>query len=593
GYLSVPREVVFDTRLPPFDKDDGAQAYAYYYPPANKDFRGMEGEKPPLLVLGHGGPTSATNTSFSLRIQFWTSRGFAVADVNYGGSTGYGRAFRERLYPHFGQVDVQDCCAAALHLADRGLADRKRLSIMGGSAGGYTTLSCLAFRPEVFAVGASHYGISDLEVLAKETHKFESMYPEHLVGPYPAARATYIERSPVHSPGALACPVIFFQGLDDKVVPPNQTSLMVDALRRKGLRVAHVEFEGEQHGFRKFKNIVRAMEAQLFFFGRILGFVPCDTIDPVPIYNDKMSSSYINSAVPDTSDRMLFAVPKKGRLYDHCVGLLSNIGIEFNRKPRHDIALVTNMPIALVFLPAADIAAYVAKGSVDLGITGLDIIRESQTEDDVAELIRLGFGKCKLQIQAPAENHAVKEAKDLVGKRIVTSFINLTRQRFAELEGVDDPMKIKTQVRFVSGSVEAACGLGLADGIVDLVESGDTMRAAGLHSIDTLMDTESVLITNQHARFPQLAETIKQRVEGILTARKYVLCQYNIARTSLDAACMVTPGRQAPTITSLEQEGWVAISVMVEKRMLAEKMDALKEIGAADILVLQIANARA
>ncbi|KAJ2401286.1 ATP phosphoribosyltransferase (ATP-PRTase) (ATP-PRT) [Coemansia sp. RSA 2559] len=306
-----------------------------------------------------------------------------------------------------------------------------------------------------------------------------------------------------------------------------------------------------------------------------------------------MSSSYINSAVPDTSDRMLFAVPKKGRLYDHCLGLLSNIGIEFNRKPRHDIALVTNMPIALVFLPAADIAAYVAKGSVDLGITGLDIIRESQTEEDVAELIRLGFGKCKLQIQAPAENQAVKEAKDLVGKRIVTSFINLTRQRFADLEGVGDPMKIKTQVRFVSGSVEAACGLGLADGIVDLVESGDTMRAAGLHAIDTIMDTESVLITNQHARFPRLAETIKQRVEGILTARKYVLCQYNIARASLDAACTITPGRQAPTITSLEQEGWVAISVMVEKRLLAEKMDALKEIGAADILVLQIANARA
>ncbi|KAJ1664577.1 ATP phosphoribosyltransferase (ATP-PRTase) (ATP-PRT) [Coemansia sp. RSA 1813] len=306
-----------------------------------------------------------------------------------------------------------------------------------------------------------------------------------------------------------------------------------------------------------------------------------------------MSSAYINSAVPDTSDRMLFAVPKKGRLYDHCVGLLSNIGIEFNRKPRHDIALVTNMPIALVFLPAADIAAYVAKGNVDLGITGLDIIRESQTENDVAELIRLGFGRCKLQIQAPAENQAVRTAGDLVGKRIVTSFINLTRQRFAELEGIEDPMKIKTQVRFVSGSVEAACGLGLADGIVDLVESGDTMRAAGLHSIDTLMDTESVLITNKHARFPRLAETIKQRVEGILTARKYVLCQYNIARASLDSACLLTPGRQAPTITSLEQEGWVAVSVMVEKKLLAEKMDALKEIGAADILVLQIANARA
>ncbi|KAJ1664578.1 Esterase lipase thioesterase active site [Coemansia sp. RSA 1646] len=287
GYLSVPREIEFETRLPPFDGEDTkAQAYAYYYPPANKDYRGMKGERPPLLVLSHGGPTTSTNTSFSLSIQFWTSRGFAVADVNYGGSTGYGRAFRERLYPHFGQVDVQDCCAAALHLASLGLADRARLSIMGGSAGGYTTLACLAFRPEVFAVGASHYGISDLEVLVKETHKFESLYPVHLVGPYPAARTTYVERSPLHAVDALACPAIFFQGLDDKVVPPNQTSLMVDALKRKGIRVAHVEFEGEQHGFRKFQNIVRAMEAQLFFFGRILGFVPSDAIDPVPISND-------------------------------------------------------------------------------------------------------------------------------------------------------------------------------------------------------------------------------------------------------------------------------------------------------------------
>ncbi|KAJ2559833.1 Esterase lipase thioesterase active site [Coemansia sp. RSA 1933] len=285
GYLSVPREIVFDTRLPPFDKDDGAKAYAYYYPPTNKDYRGETGTKPPLLVLGHGGPTTATSTAYSLRIQFWTSRGFAVADVNYGGSTGYGRAFRERLYPHFGQVDVQDCCAAALHLADRGLVDRQRLSIMGGSAGGYTTLACLAFRPEVFAVGASHYGMSDLEVLVKETHKFESRYPDHLVGPYPDARATYIERSPLHSADRLECPVIFFQGLEDRVVPPSQTSLMVDAMRRKGLPVAHVEFEGEQHGFRKFENIVRAMEAQLFFFGNILGFDPADPIEPVPIHN--------------------------------------------------------------------------------------------------------------------------------------------------------------------------------------------------------------------------------------------------------------------------------------------------------------------
>ncbi|KAJ2802679.1 ATP phosphoribosyltransferase (ATP-PRTase) (ATP-PRT) [Coemansia helicoidea] len=306
-----------------------------------------------------------------------------------------------------------------------------------------------------------------------------------------------------------------------------------------------------------------------------------------------MAGAYINTSLPDVSDRMLFAVPKKGRLYDQCVGLLSDIGIEFNRKPRHDIALVSNMPIALVFLPAADIATYVAKGNVDVGITGLDIIRESQTEHDVAELLRLGFGRCKLQVQTPQANTQVASAQDLVGKRIVTSFINLTRQRFAELEGVADPAQIKTQVRFVSGSVEAACGLGLADGIVDLVESGDTMRAAGLHAIDTVLETESVLITNKHARFPRLAATIKQRVEGILAARRYVLCQYNIRRSALESACRIAPGRQAPTVTPLEQDGWVAVSVMVEKRALADKMDALRDIGATDILVLQIVNARA
>ncbi|KAJ2762020.1 ATP phosphoribosyltransferase (ATP-PRTase) (ATP-PRT) [Coemansia nantahalensis] len=306
-----------------------------------------------------------------------------------------------------------------------------------------------------------------------------------------------------------------------------------------------------------------------------------------------MAGAYINTSLPDVSDRMLFAVPKKGRLYDQCVGLLSDIGIEFNRKPRHDIALVSNMPIALVFLPAADIATYVAKGNVDVGVTGLDIIRESQTEHDVAELLRLGFGRCKLQVQTPQANTQVASAQDLVGKRIVTSFINLTRQRFAELEGVADPAQIKTQVRFVSGSVEAACGLGLADGIVDLVESGDTMRAAGLHAIDTVLETESVLITNKHARFPRLAATIKQRVEGILAARRYVLCQYNIRRSALESACRIAPGRQAPTVTPLEQDGWVAVSVMVEKRALADKMDALRDIGATDILVLQIVNARA
>ncbi|KAJ2728526.1 Esterase lipase thioesterase active site [Coemansia sp. D1744] len=293
GFLSEPQEVVFSTKLPPFGSSESkdANAYAYYYPPTNKDYQGPDNELPPLLVLSHGGPTSAASSVLQSKIQYWTSRGIAVADVNYGGSTGYGREYRERLYPHFGEVDVQDCCAAALYLADSGLVDRKRLSIMGGSAGGFTTLACLAFRPEVFAVGASLYGISDLEVLAKETHKFEAEYPVHLVGPYPEARAEYIRRSPLYSVDTLACPAIFLQGLEDKVVPPNQATLMVNALKEKGIRVAHIEFEGEQHGFRKSENIVRALEAQLYFFSQILGFETADQIDPVPIFNDPSAAN--------------------------------------------------------------------------------------------------------------------------------------------------------------------------------------------------------------------------------------------------------------------------------------------------------------
>ncbi|KAJ2745478.1 Esterase lipase thioesterase active site [Coemansia sp. BCRC 34301] len=287
-FVSVPRTVVFPTRLPPLnDNSEAAEAYAYFYPPTNRDYCAPSAELPPLLVLSHGGPTSATSSVYKPKIQYWTSRGFAVADVNYGGSTGYGRAYRERLYPQFGVVDVEDCCAAALHLASIGLVDRQRLSIMGGSAGGFTTLACLAFRPEVFAVGASLYGISDLEVLIKETHKFEAQYPVHLVGAYPEAQAVYRSRSPLFSVETLACPAIFLQGLEDKVVPPNQAVMMVEALRAKGLRVAHLEFEGEQHGFRQAKNIVRALEAQLYFFGRVLGFTPSDQIEPVDIYNEQ------------------------------------------------------------------------------------------------------------------------------------------------------------------------------------------------------------------------------------------------------------------------------------------------------------------
>ncbi|KAJ2519143.1 Esterase lipase thioesterase active site [Coemansia sp. RSA 2049] len=295
GYLSVPREIAFETRLPPFGEhgsgdaaSDGGRgiAYAFYYAPANSDYAGEAGKKPPLLVVSHGGPTGAADTALKLSIQFWTSRGFAVADVNYGGSTGFGRAYCKRLYGELGRVDVQDCCAAALHLAAQGLADRRRLCIMGASSGGYTALACLAFRPDVFAVGASHYGISDLELLAKETHKFEARYPDRLVGPYPEARALYAQRSPLHYADAVACPVVFFQGLDDRVVPPNQTSAMAAALRRNGVRVALLEFAGEQHGFRRRENIVRALEAQLLFFGRVLGFSPADAIAPLPIDNE-------------------------------------------------------------------------------------------------------------------------------------------------------------------------------------------------------------------------------------------------------------------------------------------------------------------
>ncbi|KAJ1912486.1 Esterase lipase thioesterase active site [Coemansia sp. RSA 2337] len=286
GFVSVPHTIAFPTRLPS-NESSVAEAYAYFYPPTNRNYKAPADELPPLLVLSHGGPTSAAHAVYQPKIQYWTSRGFAVVDVNYGGSTGYGRAYRERLYPQFGVVDVEDCCAAALHLSATGIVDRHRLSIMGGSAGGFTTLACLAFRPEVFAVGASLYGISDLEVLIKETHKFEAQYPVHLVGPYPEAQAVYKSRSPLYSVDTLACPAIFLQGLEDKVVPPNQAVFMVEKLREKGIRVAHLEFEGEQHGFRQAKNIVRALEAQLFFFGKILGFVPADHIEPaVPIYNE-------------------------------------------------------------------------------------------------------------------------------------------------------------------------------------------------------------------------------------------------------------------------------------------------------------------
>ena len=275
--LSTPEAITFPST-------GGRATHAFYYPPTNANFEGSPDEKPPLLVLSHGGPTSASSSALRLSTQYWTSRGIAVLDVNYGGSTGYGRAYRERLKGAWGIVDVEDCIQGALFLVERGQADGQRLAIRGGSAGGYTTLSALTFG-DVFAAGASHYGVGDLEALARDTHKFESRYLDGLVGPYPAAKATYVERSPIHHVDQLACPVILFQGLDDPVVPPNQAQSMFRALAEKKIPVAYVPFEGEQHGFRQAKNIRRALEAELYFYGRIFGFEPADDIRPVAIEN--------------------------------------------------------------------------------------------------------------------------------------------------------------------------------------------------------------------------------------------------------------------------------------------------------------------
>jgi dipeptidyl aminopeptidase/acylaminoacyl peptidase len=263
---------------------DGRTTHGLVYPPKNPDFVAPEAERPPLVVMIHGGPTSMASTALRLNVQYYTSRGIAVLDVNYGGSTGYGRAYRERLYGEWGVVDVDDCCFGAAALAAEGRVDAKRLAIRGGSAGGYTTLACLAFR-KVFAAGASHYGISDCEILAQDTHKFESRYLDTLIGPYPERRDLYIARSPLHHPDGLDRPVIFFQGLDDKVVPANQAKMLFDVLRRRGVVTAYVPFEGEQHGFRKAENICRALEGELYFFARVFGFEPADPIPPVPIEN--------------------------------------------------------------------------------------------------------------------------------------------------------------------------------------------------------------------------------------------------------------------------------------------------------------------
>jgi dipeptidyl aminopeptidase/acylaminoacyl peptidase len=275
AFVPVPETITFPTA-------DDAVAHALYYRPTNPDVRAPEGELPPLLVLSHGGPTGHVSPALNLDVAYWTSRGFAVADVNYRGSTGYGRAYREALRGRWGEVDVDDCTAVATWLAERGEVDGAKLAIRGGSAGGFTTLAALTFG-EVFSAGASHFGVADLGLLAEHTHKFESRYLDRLVGPWPQAEATYRERSPLHHTEQLSAPMIVLQGLLDRIVPPEQAHQMVAALDAKGVPHAYVEFPDEDHGFRKAENVIRALESELSFYGQVFGFEPADDLEPVEV----------------------------------------------------------------------------------------------------------------------------------------------------------------------------------------------------------------------------------------------------------------------------------------------------------------------
>lgn len=267
AYISKPELIEFPT-------GNGDTAFGFYYAPSNGDFEAPEGSPPPpLLVKAHGGPTAQTSIVFNPAMQYWTSRGFAVLDVDYRGSTGYGRAYRMKLQGNWGVTDIEDVCAGAEYLVQKGLADPKRLAIDGGSAGGYTTLGALAFR-NVFKAGCSMYGIGDLSALAGDTHKFESRYLDGLVGPYPEKKDVYEERAPIRHADQLSCPILLLQGAEDKIVPPNQAELMFDAVKAKGLPCALKIYEGEQHGFRRSENIENALNSELAFYGKVFGFQP-------------------------------------------------------------------------------------------------------------------------------------------------------------------------------------------------------------------------------------------------------------------------------------------------------------------------------
>ena len=275
AYVSVPRSFDYSTT-------GGATAHALFYPPHNPDFAAPAGEKPPLLVHIHGGPTAHVTPRLGAGVQFWTTRGFAVVDVNYGGSSGYGREYRERLHGTWGVVDTDDAVNAARALAAAGEVDGARMAITGGSAGGWTVLCALAFH-DVFAAGADHFGVADLSGFMDDTHKFESRYNDWLVGSLPEAEGLWHERSPVNHADAIRAPVIVLQGLEDRVVPPSQSERIVAALERNGVPHAYLTFEGEQHGFRRAETVRRVMDAQLSFYAQVLGFEPADEVEPVEL----------------------------------------------------------------------------------------------------------------------------------------------------------------------------------------------------------------------------------------------------------------------------------------------------------------------
>lgn len=282
--IDLDQGYVSEAELIEFPTENGLTAFAFYYPPKNKDYEDVSSELPPLIVKSHGGPSSHVNSTLNLSYQFWTSRGYGILDVNYGGSTGHGRAYRERLNDNWGIVDIDDCVNGALFLADEQRVDRERLIIKGGSAGGYTTLAVLTFR-DVFKAGTSYYGVSDLEALADDTHKFEARYLDGLIGPYPERKDLYLERAPIQHVDKLSCPLLLLQGADDKIVPPEQSEIMYQALSKKGIPVAYLLFENEGHGFRMSETIKKCLEAELYFYSKIFHMELSEEIPEIPISN--------------------------------------------------------------------------------------------------------------------------------------------------------------------------------------------------------------------------------------------------------------------------------------------------------------------